>query len=195
MNVASRISPAGGLQLVLQHRVVLPSWPTSSIRKLAGLVHGDRLLVAVEVAAGHVRHVAFGVGSRRRACAGSCGRILDRKRRAAVGVAFAQHRVDGAAEHLGVARLISFSASFADSPGSRARCSPALQLLDRSFSCGIEALMFGSLMMLASGLSVSSPSGQVVGMRCASVRRSGKLAMMRPASEMSRVSTRRRCPW
>jgi hypothetical protein len=50
--------------------------------------------------------------------------------------------------------------------------------------------MFGSLMMLASGVKASSPSSaRRSGMRWASVRQSGKLAMMRPASEMSLSST------
>ena len=50
--------------------------------------------------------------------------------------------------------------------------------------------MFGSLMMFASGLCVSAPSwARWSGSRCAGVRRSGKAARIRPASEMSRVST------
>ncbi len=59
-----------------------------------------------------------------------------------------------------------------------------------ALSCGIEAEMFGSLMMLASGVWASSPSSASASpIRCSSVRRSGKAAMIRPASEMSRVST------
>ena len=50
--------------------------------------------------------------------------------------------------------------------------------------------MFGSLMMLASGVLASAPSSaRASGMRWSSSRYSGKPAMMRPASEMSRVST------
>ncbi len=50
--------------------------------------------------------------------------------------------------------------------------------------------MLGSLMMLASGFLASAPSSaSASSMRCSGVRRSGKLAMIRPASEMSRVST------
>jgi hypothetical protein len=52
-----------------------------------------------------------------------------------------------------------------------------------ALSCGIDALMFGSLMMLASGVVASAPS---------SASASGtrpNAARMRPASEMSRVST------
>ena len=50
--------------------------------------------------------------------------------------------------------------------------------------------MLGSLMMFASGVLASSPSSaSASSMRCSGVRRSGKLAMMRPAREMSRVST------
>ena len=60
-----------------------------------------------------------------------------------------------------------------------------------AFSCGTEAEMFGSLMMLALGVLASSPSSaRASPIRWASVRRSGKLAMIRPAREMSRVSTR-----
>jgi hypothetical protein len=44
--------------------------------------------------------------------------------------------------------------------------------------------------MLASGVRASSPSSASASpMRWSSVSRSGKVAMMRPASEMSRVST------
>lgn len=50
--------------------------------------------------------------------------------------------------------------------------------------------MLGSLMMLASGVVASSPSSaNASGMRCSSVRRSGNWLTMRPAREMSRVST------
>ena len=50
--------------------------------------------------------------------------------------------------------------------------------------------MLGSLMMFASGLVASSPSSaSASSIRCSSVSRSGNCAMIRPASEMSRVST------
>ena len=50
--------------------------------------------------------------------------------------------------------------------------------------------MLGSLMMLASGCSVSLPSSaRVSGTRCASVRHSGNSPRMRAATEMSLVST------
>ena len=59
-----------------------------------------------------------------------------------------------------------------------------------AFSCGTEALMLGSLMMLASGFLASSPSSaRASPTRCSSVRQSPNAAMMRPAREMSRVST------
>ena len=46
--------------------------------------------------------------------------------------------------------------------------------------------MFGSLMMLASGLVASAPSSASSSLcRCAGVSFSGKLARMRPASEIS----------
>ena len=45
-------------------------------------------------------------------------------------------------------------------------------------------------MMLASGVLASSPSSaSASGCRCSSVSRSGNWAMIRPAREMSRVST------
>ena len=50
--------------------------------------------------------------------------------------------------------------------------------------------MLGSLMMLASGVATSAPSSaRASPTRCPSVSRSGKPARMRPASEMSRLST------
>ena len=59
-----------------------------------------------------------------------------------------------------------------------------------AFSCGIEALMLGSLMMLAAGVWARAPSSaSASGMRWSSGRRSANAAMMRPAREMSRVST------
>ena len=59
-----------------------------------------------------------------------------------------------------------------------------------AFSCGIEALMLGSLMMLASGRLASSPSSaRASATRWSSGSRSAKPARIRPASEMSRVST------
>ena len=49
--------------------------------------------------------------------------------------------------------------------------------------------MFGSLMMFASGVLASSPSSASASAALLSVRRSGNWARMRPASEMSRIST------
>ena len=50
--------------------------------------------------------------------------------------------------------------------------------------------MFGSLMTFASGVFTSSPSSARSSlMRCSSVRKSGKVARMRPASEISLVPT------
>jgi hypothetical protein len=60
-----------------------------------------------------------------------------------------------------------------------------------AFSCGIEAETFGSLMMFAWGVLASSPSSaSASSMRCPASRYSGKPEMIRPAREMSRVSTR-----
>ena len=65
-----------------------------------------------------------------------------------------------------------------------------------AFSCGTEALMFGSLMRLASGVFASSPSSARSSFwRWSGGSRSGKLARMRPASEMSRVSTTMDAAW
>ena len=60
-----------------------------------------------------------------------------------------------------------------------------------AFNCGLEAEMFGSLMMLASGRSTSCAqlTQGVVDAADRAQGSSGKLAMMRPAREMSRVST------
>ena len=57
-------------------------------------------------------------------------------------------------------------------------------------SWGMEALMLGSLMTFASGRVTSSPSSaRASGICCVAGRRSDITARMRPASEMSRVST------
>ena len=57
-------------------------------------------------------------------------------------------------------------------------------------SWGTDALMLGSLMMLASGVLASSPSSaRSSETRWSPSRRSGNWARMRPASEMSRSST------
>jgi len=53
-----------------------------------------------------------------------------------------------------------------------------------------EALMLGSLMMLASGRRVFLPnSAKVLGTRCSGLRTSENSPRMRPATEMSLVST------
>jgi len=52
-----------------------------------------------------------------------------------------------------------------------------------AFSCGSDALMFGSLTMFASGVLASSPSS------ASASGASPSAARMRPASEMSRNST------
>ena len=57
-------------------------------------------------------------------------------------------------------------------------------------SCGTDALMLGSLMMLAPGpLTISPSSPSVSDTRCAAVRRSGNCAITRAATEMSIFST------
>ena len=81
----------------------------------------------------------------------------------------------------------SFSASVCGSSGKSGTANPfACSSSIAATSCGMDALMFGSLMMFASGVLASSPNSvSASGMRCSSVRLSGKLARMRPASEMS----------
>ena len=76
------------------------------VADLGRLRDRGRGLAAVEVVAGHVRHVRLRV----RAPGGQLVRVLPgerlhRERRPAVGVAFTEDRVHGAAEHLRVARL------------------------------------------------------------------------------------------
>src|SRR5205807_329086 len=75
-----------------------------------------------------------------------------------------------------------------------------------ALSWGIEALMLGSLMILASGVLASSPnSARSSDCLCCAVRCSGKAAIIRPAREISRNATdtpaafvndhRDRLPW
>ena len=71
-----------------------------------GLGHGGGGLAAVEVAAAHVGHAGLGVGGPGAHLVGVLlGEVLHGQRRAAVGVALAEHGVHGTAQHLGVARL------------------------------------------------------------------------------------------
>ena len=59
-----------------------------------------------------------------------------------------------------------------------------------AFNCGIEAEMFGNLMMLASGVFANSPSSaKASSILCSSVRYSGNTAIILPAKEISLVST------
>ncbi len=92
-----------GLFLQHRHRAVLADQLDLDV---AGLRDQRRALAAVEVAGIHVRHVRLGLGApgahavRVLACV-----VLHRGRRAAIGIALAQHRVDRAALDLVVARL------------------------------------------------------------------------------------------
>ena len=136
-------------------------------------------------------------GSRRRSCgprwswsrltrrpwsAGAAGVLLDRCRGAPVGVALAEDRVDRAALDLGRSGPGCPSPRRSgDRRGSPAGRSPALELGDRGLHLGIEALMLGSLMMLASGFRVRAPSSASASPSVGLGRGvSGKLAMMRP---------------
>ncbi len=59
-----------------------------------------------------------------------------------------------------------------------------------AFSCGTDAEMFGSLMMFAASVFASSPSSaSASGTCCSGGSRSANWARIRPASEISRVST------
>ena len=59
-----------------------------------------------------------------------------------------------------------------------------------AFNCGIEALILGSFIMLASGFKVNWPkSANASGTRCSSVSFSGKAARIRAAREISLSST------
>ncbi len=74
--------------------------------QVAGGGQGGRLFAAVEIAAVHVRNVRLRfVGPLAHAVRVLAGVVLDRQRRAAVGIAFAQHRVHRAALDLVIARL------------------------------------------------------------------------------------------
>ena len=106
---------------------------------------------------------------------------LDRGGRAAVGVALAQHRVHGRALDRVVARadvaLLVGRRAPPGSPGSSKPCSCS-SLIAR-LSWGTEALMFGSLMMFASGVLASSPSSVSASGRCSS-REVGELGQDAP---------------
>ena len=163
---------------------------------VAGAVHGGGFFAAVEILLGHVRHPGLGTGFAASPSSSGAGvfwaNFFTDTRRAAVGVAFAQHRVDGRAEHLGEAGLQGLFlvglGLFGIVRECRSPCS--CSSLMASCSWGIEALMLGSLMMLASGVLASSPSWvRLSGIFWSSVSLSGKLAMIRPAREMSLVST------
>ena len=113
----------------------------------AGFGDGDGLFAAVEVGGVHVRHMGFGVSApgahlvRMRA-----GIFLDRGRGAAIRVAFAQDRVDGAAENLGVARLDLFLGVIIGGFGIvRDAVSLGLQFLDGSLQLRERGADIGEL--------------------------------------------------
>jgi hypothetical protein len=111
MNMLSMISPASSVTFGLS-TMVLPLLVTSSMLHVARLVQRHRLFAVVEVAVVHVRHVgARGLAPFAHAVRVLARVFLHRARRAAVGVAFAQHRVDGAAQAFGVARADGLSSA------------------------------------------------------------------------------------
>ncbi len=77
---------------------------------MTGFFDGDRLFTAVEIATAHVRDA--GCGHLRPILHHSVGillpMLLDRRSGPAIGVPFPQHRVNGTAQHLGVALLQGF---------------------------------------------------------------------------------------
>ncbi len=93
----------GGLLLQNRGRAVVAQELDA---EASGLVHSDGLFAAVEVAGAHMRNMGFRVRAPGahlvRVLAGV---LLHRRRGAAVGVALAQDRVHGAAEHFRIARL------------------------------------------------------------------------------------------
>ena len=138
--------------------VTVPSSATCSMRRVSSAVDDDRLLVGAEVVLAHGGDVGLRVGRpgahRVRVLAGV---LLHRRGRAAVGVALAQDRVDRAALDLVVAGAdVLLLVGLRARRGSRAGRSPcACSSATAALSCGTEAEMLGSLMMLASGVVAS----------------------------------------
>ena len=94
--------------LFLQHRgLAVRADELDAYRARFG--NGDRFFAAVEITGCHVRDVCLGVGSPfTHAVRMLARKIFHRQSRAAVGIAFAQHGVDGAAEYLAEAGLEFF---------------------------------------------------------------------------------------
>ena len=141
-----------------------------------GLRHGHGFLAAVEIAAAHVRHAGLGVGGPLAHPVRMLARVLlDRGGGAAVGVAFAQHRVHRAAEHLAVTRLdlllgirfrvfriirdfVSLGLQFLDRRLQlRQRCADIGQLDDVGFRLQRQLAQFGQV------IGDSLACGQVLG--------------------------------
>ena len=125
-----------------------------------GVVGGedDRLLVGAEVVDAHRRDVGLGVGAPGAHRVGVlAGVVLHGRRRAAVRVALAQNGVHRAALDAVVAGAgVLLARRSAARRGSRAGRSPcACSSATAALSCGTEAEMLGSLMMLASGVVAS----------------------------------------
>ena len=86
---------------------------------------------------------------------------------------------------------MSFSSSVLGSAGKRGILYPcSFNSLIASFNWGIEALILGSFIMLASGVLASSPSSvRASPIFWSSLRLSGKLAKILPAREISLSSS------
>ena len=192
MTVASTTSPAS-TGTDSRSTVVVPSSPTSSMRSEPSASITVGLLVGAEVVGGHVGDVRLGVGGpRAHRVRVLPGVLLHRRRRAPVGVALAQHRVDGAALDLVVAGadlalvvglrvvgVVGEGVALALELGDG-----VLQLRDRRADVRqLDDVGLGRLGQLAQ-------LGQGVGDALVSARGGrGTAAMIRPAREMSRVST------
>ncbi|MDR6139676.1 hypothetical protein QE438_002980 [Pseudoxanthomonas sp. SORGH_AS 997] len=118
--------------LVLEHRAASIGADEGDLQR-AGRAQRGRTLATVEVAGLHVRHMGLRIGRPlAHAVRVLAGVVLHRQRRAAVGVALAQHRVDRAALDPVIARLgILLRVGLGLVGVGRQRIALVLQLLDR----------------------------------------------------------------
>ncbi len=119
-----------------------------------GFRHGHGFFAAVEVAAAHVRDACPGVGGPLAHPVRMLAReLFDRSGGAAVGVAFAQHRVHRATEHLAVTQLdLFFRIRFRIIGVVRNLVSLRLQFLDRGLQLRERCADIGQLDNVGLGL-------------------------------------------
>ena len=191
MNMLSMTSPSSsdvsGLSTIVSPLLRLQFHP-----HLASAVQGHRLLAVVEVAVLHGRHVgARGLRPLAHAVRVLARVLLDGLGRAAVRVAFAQHRIHRAAQNLAVAlldRLLLVGLRVRRIV--RNRVALLLQFLDGGRELGHRSADVGQLDDVGLGqLSQPPSSARLSGTRCSSVSSSENSARMRAATEMSLVST------